>query len=196
MASFFTLLFLPFSMASTATYSLITQQSFPGRHASADGSLGGPCVPHLFPWDSWVGVSPVQAAGQPHACNLCVCSVVMVTQLGLVHGDRTVALKRPPGSCHRKLCCRRSFYGQGQQGAQAEFPPCSYGQTAAVVSQMPKVIQALVSHVAGQAHASRLTYGYSGISLVSFIPGVQSFDGSNTLSFLKTMACRQRGRTN
>lgn len=117
MASFFTLHFFPFSLASTATYSLGTEQLFTGRHASGDGSLGGPWVPHLFHWDSWVGVSPVWAVGQPHACNLCVHSVVMVTQLGLVHGDWTVALKHADGSCYRKLCCKRGFYGQSQYEA-------------------------------------------------------------------------------
>lgn len=130
MAVFFTLHFLPFSMAGTATYSLSTQQSFTGRHASGDHSLGGPCMSHLFPWDSWVGVSPVWAVGQPHACNLCVRSVVMVTQLRLVHGDWTVALKRADDSCHRKLCFKRGFYGQSQYGAHTEFPPCSCGQMA------------------------------------------------------------------
>lgn len=105
-------------MANTATSSLSTQKPFPGRSASEDSFLGGPWVLHLFPWDCWVGVPPVWAVGQPHACNLCVHSVAMVTQQRLVHGGWTGALKHAGGSSHRKLCCTRGFYGQSQYGAQ------------------------------------------------------------------------------
>lgn len=47
-----------------------------GCGAGPKGSTG---VAHISPWHCWAGMSPAWDVGQPHGCDLCVRSVVMVT---------------------------------------------------------------------------------------------------------------------
>lgn len=59
-----------------------------------------------------------------------VCTLCRHGHLGLAWGGRATALNCPHGSCHRKLCCRRGFYGQSQSRARTEFLPFSWGKKA------------------------------------------------------------------
>lgn len=172
MASFFTLHFLPFSMASTATYSLGTQQSFTGRRASGDGSLGGSRCPISSPGTPglecpqsglWVSPMPVTFVYTLLSWSL---SWGLCMETGPLLWNMQLALAI--GS----FVAKEVSMGKVNTEHTRSFHSAPVDKWLQVVSQTPKVVQALVLHVAVQAHASRLISGYWGFSLVSFIPEV------------------------
>lgn len=74
----------------------------------------------------------IPSLGRGSAPWLCpVCTLCRHGHLGLAQGGRATASNHPDGSCHRKLCCKRGFYGQSQYRVCTEFLPFSWGQMAA-----------------------------------------------------------------